>query len=395
VNPAGLLDTSDLNIEEIAAQYNIDVMVGSSYFEVQLDTGSQAFAILGISVSLGGDTCPFYTGPCNSNGLPGFETYATTDRFEFEVCSKESNSIQLGPAKGEVPFGKITAQYKFIVADATTGTCRAQGVAGAGLPTSSAEDPGLAALNKEPLIWSLLAQSKIPAVIGTQFCKFGDESTGGHLTLGSANPDLFAGAFQELSVQPNSAGFWAVELTSITINGHQFTGGDLQGSSTDFQTIVDTGNDAGFGFVPVVFGTFKNQAISGLDRVVADFPSSGQLCLTAQTIARYMPSVTIKAQGGATFDFFGASFLSAQMFSELSKNCFKPSSTITNHGEYFSLATGAGMFDFFHSISFIQATQLDLNNNLGQAFVETFYTVFDKLNNVIKLAPSVGCPDAP
>ncbi len=247
-------------------------------------------------------------------------------------------------------------------------------------------------------------------IFGVQSCAVDHESVtfpqhGGYLDFGYANESRYEGEFEYASVEvdkSNSFGSFCIEMTQVdviwpeastfisktgapqrtTVSSQDLT---FPGKEDQCQTIVDTGNNRGMIFVPEAYGQIwgayygvlksGNQKIqqqsfagglfgSGGKTVGNPNPDPSTLCIT-QNDLNQMPTMHITFKGGGRISI--------------------PPESMFSFGGPKSANGECGKL----RISFLDNVQ---NNNLGQSLLQSYYTVFDREENQVGFAKSVGCP---
>lgn len=372
--PASLLTTSGLQQKAVPllaypySDYLLEMVLeikpgtGSVTLPVSVDTGSTSFAVLGYDYCIN-----YYDGECISDGTASL-SYVDGSGWYANICSFDSSYISVGEYGTDVFFGSIYQQQDFI-----RGCNGALGIAGAGFANPNGND-----LEKAPLFWALTSANNLPAVLGMTACKFGTEINGGRLQIGGTDPAYGNAYLQTVTVQ-TTQGYWSVYVSAFVIEVQgsittDLTGPQLFGTDSSVQTIIDSGNDAGFAFVQTVYETVIADIASALD------PLSGSTCITFDDLSVNMPIMSIGFEG-VVLQFQGQDWFPGGSITLLQQESCVFNTALSGQEMVNSLITNQHLF----------VSRLDSNNNLGQGLLEVYYTEFRQSVPEIAFGPRTIC----
>jgi len=372
------------------ADYSVDVLIGTQYFEVIVDSGSSTFAVAASSES---GVCSTYYTPSGDASCDGkaisneYGTPSTPTGWSGKVCSGAKVELA-GQSAGSPTFAGILSQNKFLNnCDGVNGLSAVnnQGIVGFAYSGLISSDEPFT-----PLFDSVVSASNIANVFAMQCCGWtGSNAAGtGTLTLGGYDSALHSG---ELTYTPITMElYYCVEMTSpaassspssspsnpddnyyygyedgykqffdkrFKVNETQTSASRQLSEMADCGTIIDSGTSA------LVFTESIYQAISSKIESAASSAGISLNCVTKDDL-KHLPCVTLEFNGGVTLSVPPALY-------------FQPSP-----------GSSQGCHEFL-----ISSTSQP-PNIIGQAMMEAYYTVFDRENKQIGFAPIAGCGSA-
>lgn len=320
--------------------YSAPVTVSGKTFEVAIDSGSATFAVAASS-SLGCEN--YYAGACN--GGQASDNYGSGS-WSGAVCMGATVSFD-GAAAGTPPFAGITTSNNFLTDCTPSDGIFTEGVVGMAY-AALASPP----FDQATLFDSVVAQNQGMANIWSLACcgwQGGTTAGTGTLVLGGVHPSLYTGSMMWTEIVTGQ-GFYCVKMTSPAVDTH--TSGCGSGN-----TIIDSGS-SGLTLTESVYNT----VLAPINDAVNQYLSINLNCVTASDLA-YFPDVSLELEGGVSL-------------------------RIPPEG-YLQPYRGSGDC---HEFLIYKASSQSPINIIGQAVMESYYTVFDKANSRVGFAPLAGCP---
>jgi hypothetical protein len=339
--------------------YTVGTTIGSQQFQFLVDTGSTTLGVAASTCS-SCDVSPKYT-----PGATAVDKHATAEStYDLGSWTGEiyEDSVVLGSAAStEVDLVGIQTQSMFFGGDSCDSKLGGlQGVIGFG--PAEAALPGTNGYFDE-----LVAAASMPNVFATELC-----DTEGTLWLGGYDPSFTTAAPQyvPLITDPFSQLYYAVDLTSITVNGTTVP----IASSTYTDSVVDTGTSV------FLLGTTAYDSLTTAIAKSTQFQSMvGQASWFAEGCSQQTAFSATKAGLDAALPALTLTFGSGATVQALPTESYLVS--VTSNVWCPALGSQAQSEDGFPFASV-----------MGAAVLRSSVVIFDRAKKRIGFAPHTACP---